>query len=348
MGPLVVCHRCLGYESRMRTGPNPSSKASPGSMHLFQFRGIDVYLHFSWAIVALIEIQSRRQDYSHIFYNILEYLSLFAIVLMHEFGHSLACRSVGGRADRILLWPFGGVAFVDPPNRPGAHLWSIVAGPLVNVVLLPITILAAASIGRIYPEATADLRHYFKSVAYINAGLLIFNILPVYPLDGGQILRSLLWYVVGPVRSLKAAASIGIVGAIGILGLAAYSGDAWLIMLAILGLSQCWQGLKAARNLGAMSRIPRHAGYACPTCREAPPVGPYWMCACGGRFDTFVTGFACPQCGQRYLETACPFCRSKSLGPEWLPPGSAPMAVVVQPDGGGSRPGGWSNPPGSG
>ena len=47
-------------------------------------------------------------------------LALFLIVLMHEFGHSLACRSVGGRADRILLWPLGGAAFVKPPHRPGA------------------------------------------------------------------------------------------------------------------------------------------------------------------------------------------------------------------------------------
>ena len=65
-------------------------------------------------------------------------LALFLIVLIHEFGHQLACRSVGGQTHDIVLWPLGGVAYVSPPQRPGAQLWSIAAGPLVNVVLIPV------------------------------------------------------------------------------------------------------------------------------------------------------------------------------------------------------------------
>ena len=109
-----------------------------GSIRLFRFSGIDVFLHWSWFLIALYEIQGGRRTYSSIGWNIAEYLSLFVIVTIHEFGHALACRQVGGRANRIVLWPMGGVAFVDPPPRPGANLWSIAAGPLVNVVLLPI------------------------------------------------------------------------------------------------------------------------------------------------------------------------------------------------------------------
>ena len=59
-------------------------------------------------------------------------------MLTHEFGHQLACRSVGGQTHDIVLWPLGGVAYVTPPQRPGAQLWSIAAGPLVNVVLVPV------------------------------------------------------------------------------------------------------------------------------------------------------------------------------------------------------------------
>src|ERR1700729_539950 len=109
-----------------------------GSIRLFRFAKIDLYLHFSWFLVAVYEIQSRKGNYSSVTWNVLEYLALFLIVLLHEFGHSLACRSVGGRADQIVLWPLGGVAYVDPPPRPGATLWSIAAGPLVNVVLFPV------------------------------------------------------------------------------------------------------------------------------------------------------------------------------------------------------------------
>jgi hypothetical protein len=147
---------------------------------LFQVFGITVYLHWSWLLVAAYEIQSRQGKYQSFGWNIAEYVSLFAIVLMHEFGHALACRSVGGKADRIVLWPLGGVAYVSPPMRPGAMLWSIVAGPLVNVALLPVTLPF------LWLPANSDLNVFLQSVAGINLILLIFNILPIYPLDGGQ------------------------------------------------------------------------------------------------------------------------------------------------------------------
>src|SRR3954469_19253408 len=109
-----------------------------GSLKLFRLAGIQVYLHWSWFLVAWYGIQTRRGAYTSLRWNALEYVCLFLIVLMHEFGHSLACRSVGGKADQIVLWPLGGVAYVNPPQRPGAMLWSIAAGPLVNVVLAPV------------------------------------------------------------------------------------------------------------------------------------------------------------------------------------------------------------------
>jgi Zn-dependent protease len=113
--------------------PNPQ-----GSIRLFRFSGIDVFLHWSWFLVAVYEINGRSRDYSSITWNVAEYLALFLIVMLHEFGHSLACRQVGGIANRIVLWPLGGVAYVNPPQRPGATLWSIAAGPLVNVGFLAI------------------------------------------------------------------------------------------------------------------------------------------------------------------------------------------------------------------
>src|ERR1700757_1678717 len=110
------------------------------SIRLFKIKGIDVYLNWTWFLVALFEIQARNGRYSSVLWNIIEYLALFGIVLMHEFGHALACRSVGGTADTIMLWPLGGVAHVNPPQRPGATLWSIAAAPLVTVALAPFPI----------------------------------------------------------------------------------------------------------------------------------------------------------------------------------------------------------------
>src|SRR6266496_5252369 len=112
-----------------------------GSIRLFRFAGIDLFLHWSWFVVAAYEINGRGRSYSSITWNVVEYLGLFLIVMVHEFGHALACRQVGGNANRIVLWPLGGVAYVDPPSRPGATLWSIAAGPLVNVVLFPVLLV---------------------------------------------------------------------------------------------------------------------------------------------------------------------------------------------------------------
>ena len=82
-----------------------------------------------------ISFQSRTHAYSSLIWNALEYLSLFLIVLTHEFGHQLACRSVGGQTHDIVLWFLRrrGVCFATA--TAGAQLWSIAAGPLVNVAL---------------------------------------------------------------------------------------------------------------------------------------------------------------------------------------------------------------------
>src|SRR5207248_7618774 len=135
-------------------------------------------LHWSWFLVAVYEINNRRTNYSSLAWNVLEYLALFCIILLHEFGHALACRQVGGRANQIVLWPLGGVAYVAPPPRPGATLWSIAAGPLVNVVLAPILtalVFAGASSG----WADSDPYKLLRAIWIINFVLLCFNLLPI-------------------------------------------------------------------------------------------------------------------------------------------------------------------------
>src|SRR5947199_8081053 len=189
-----------------------------GVIRLFRFAGIEVFLHFSWFLVAAIYISGYIRRYESPVWGVLEYISVFAIVLIHEFGHALACRQVGGIADRIVLWPLGGIAFVNPPRRPGAMLWSIAAGPLVNLILLPILSILL-TLSRISADEPNDFGLFLYHVWWINLGLFIFNILPVYPLDGGQILRALLWFPLGEIRSLQIASVIGLVGSIGLDGL---------------------------------------------------------------------------------------------------------------------------------
>lgn len=294
--------------------------AHQGSIRLFRFSGIDVFLHWSWFLVAAYEIQSRKGSYSSVTWNVLEYLALFLIVTIHEFGHALACRQVGGVANQIVLWPLGGVAYVDPPQRPGATLWSIAAGPLVNVVLLPVLYVAVTLSRSAGMAATApDVYKLLGTIQVINKWLLIFNILPIYPLDGGQILRSLLWFVMGRARSLMVATILGLVGVVAFIGLALWEQDVWLGAIALFMLMNCWGGLQHARALLQFSKVPRRDGFACPTCQTAPPVGEYWKCGkCGQAFDTFATGGVCPRCGAQYPATKCLDCGRAHPMSEWM------------------------------
>ena len=287
-----------------------------GSIHLFRIAGIDVYLHWWWFLAAVYEIQSRSGRYSSITWNILEYLALFLIVLLHEFGHALACRQVGGIANRIVLWPLGGVAYVDPPPRPGATLWSIAAGPLVNVALAPL--LAALYFATRTANVSSDVHSLIYTVLWIDVGLLVFNILPVYPLDGGQILRSLLWFVLGRARSLMAATILGMLGVVAFVARALYERDIWLGLIAFYMGMNCWSGFKYAQALSRIDKLPRRAGFSCPTCNSAPPAGEYWKCSqCGQAFDTFQTGAVCPSCRTQFPTTRCLDCGRQHALHEW-------------------------------
>lgn len=226
--------------------------STQGSFRLFSAFGISVFLHWSWFVIIFIMFNMARgggQFQNDIWYAVM-YVGLFAIVLLHEFGHSLACKSVGGRAERIVLWPLGGVAYVQPPQRPGAVLWSIVAGPLVNVVLTPILLGAAFLLEQqLGPDRQVDLQECVRMLAYINIALLIFNMLPIYPLDGGQTLQALLWFIIGRVKSLRITAIIGIITAAAAGGLAAYAGDVWFVVMAVFIGFRAIAGLKYARHL---------------------------------------------------------------------------------------------------
>jgi Zn-dependent protease len=293
---------------------------SQGSIRLFRVSGIDLFLHWSWFLVAAIEINNRAGSYSSITWNILEYLALFLIVMLHEFGHALACRQVGGTANRIVLWPLGGVAYVNPPPRPGPTLWSIAAGPLVNLALVPLlSLLGVANRSLGWAASMPNAHALLRTVWYINLGLLIFNLLPIYPLDGGQILRSLLWFPLGRARSLMAVTILGFLGVAGMIALAVWLQSLWVGILSVFILMNCWGGLRQAQALSRFAKLPRREGFACPSCKAPPLVGTLWKCShCQKPFDTFQTRAVCPYCSAQFTVTKCVDCGAMHPMSEWM------------------------------
>jgi Zn-dependent protease len=282
-------------------------------------------------MIAVYDFQSNYSSYSAPAWTIAEILALFGMVLMHEFGHALACRSVGGKSDTIVLWPLGGVAYVDPPQRAGATLWSIVAGPLVNVVLVPITSIVyfiARKNG--LADSVPDAFRFIHAIWRINIGLLIFNMLPIYPLDGGQILRSLLWFVLGKARSLFVATIIGFVGVAVLVAFAVWAQSVWIGIMAAFILMNCWTSLRYAQALSKFAKLPKHTQFTCPSCKTSPPMAPLWMCnKCGARLDVFASNAMCPGCGQGFATTRCFECHESAPIAQWSAEPASPPIINV-------------------
>jgi len=312
-------------------------RSTAGSIHLMRLWGIDVFLHWSWFLIAFVLISTRRPTapegadsgdavtYLFYFWRAVEYVALFGIVLMHEFGHALACRSVGGKADTIVLWPLGGIAFVSPPARPAALLWTIVAGPLVNLVLLVPCGLCWYLLG---PDAWPALREVLLALTIINLVLFVFNMMPVYPLDGGQIVHALLWFFLGRWRSLQIASAVGsFVGvslfafltALVLLNQVEVGAVLMLGLILLFILMQSLNAFRVASHYLAVELLPPRQDCACPHCLRAPPRGRHWLChECQTRFDTFETRGQCPGCGAWYLDTACPHCQHSNHIDRWF------------------------------
>jgi Zn-dependent protease len=184
---------------------------------------------------------------------------LFAIVLLHEFGHCIACRRFGGIADEILLWPLGGLAACQPPDEARAHLATAVGGPLVHVAILAVTvpwlgfatgewfgvaIPSPFSLAGIWPFLDRWDLIVLYLANWLSLVLLLFNLLPLFPLDGGRILHAILWPRLGYAPAMRVACRAGFVGAIllGVVGF--WQANFLLVMIAIFGALTCVQTLR--------------------------------------------------------------------------------------------------------
>ena len=199
----------------------------------------------------------------------------------------------------------------------------------MNVVLAPVLfviVILGRSLG--WAQAMPDLYKLVRALLYIDVGLLVFNILPIYPLDGGQILRSLLWFVFGRARSLMVATILGFLGVAGFIILALWIHSVWFGVLAVFMLMNCWGGLQHARALLRFAKLPRREGFACPSCKTAPPLGDFWKCGgCGQAFDTFQTRAVCPRCGAQFAVTKCLDCGGVNPISEWMIAGLVPAQM---------------------
>jgi Zn-dependent protease/CBS domain-containing protein len=190
-----------------------------GSFKIGRAFGIDVKVHWSFfLLLAFFGYLAFRDSGSLIsaLVTIGIVVALFFCVLLHEFGHSLVAIRLGSEVQDITLLPIGGLARMKSlPERPIDEVKVAVAGPLVNVVLAPIFFGLALLFGGSLSVPT-DIISGVDSVGQIsvalgtiNVALVIFNMIPAFPMDGGRVLRGLLATRLGPVRATDISSTVG-------------------------------------------------------------------------------------------------------------------------------------------
>lgn len=214
-------------------------------MRLGRIRGIPIGAHYTWFIALWVMAWSLARNYyprsfpgfptsTYWSMGITSALLLFASVVIHELGHAVTARRYGIRTRSIILFLFGGVAQIakEPPT-PLAELAIAAAGPVTSLLLSGILWV----VQRLMPESALHATIAYLSLA--NAALAVFNLVPGFPLDGGRMLRALLWRLSGSLeRATRMASRGGQAVALGFIALGvllAFSGSVtsglWLVLI---------------------------------------------------------------------------------------------------------------------
>src|SRR5215207_3478177 len=210
------------------------------------FAGIDVFVHATFLLLI------GWVGYSHwtmhgslikVAEGILFILALFLCVVLHEYGHALTARRYGIKTRDITLYPIGGVARLERmPDKPIEELWVALMGPAVNVVIAALIFVYLFVTNNLDPmdQLTVASGSFLARLMAVNIILVLFNLLPAFPMDGGRVLRAILAMRMDYVRATQIAANIG-QGMAFLFGLAGLFGNPFLLFIAFfvwIGASQ--------------------------------------------------------------------------------------------------------------
>lgn len=170
------------------------------SFPIGRYFGIPVRIHILFILFAYRELAASADVLGAFVYLLILWLS----ILVHEFGHALVARWCDGHADEIILWPLGGLAFCRSIFNPTAHFLTAIGGPMVSLALYSTSYILM----HFFPFLLAQIPYAFSIcvlVNEVNGMLFFFNMIPAFPMDGGRILRDLLWYMVGVEKATSIA-----------------------------------------------------------------------------------------------------------------------------------------------
>jgi Zn-dependent protease/predicted transcriptional regulator len=241
---------------------------------LFRVAGVQIAIDYSWLVIFLLVIWSLSAGYFPRIYpgygwgaywgiGLVATLLFFASVVIHELAHATVANRTGQPVRRITLFIFGGMAHLSREPRDAPTELKIAAvGPLTSLVLGGV--FWGAQLGAVRLAADELVVAMFRYLAFINVALAVFNLLPGFPLDGGRILRGILWWRSGDLRRATARATDWGVGigfglmALGVLQIfaGALVGGLWLIFIGMFlrgAARSSYHGVVVEQALGSAS-----------------------------------------------------------------------------------------------
>lgn len=230
--------------------------------------GVAIGLHYSWIVIALLVILSLRSQFAiaHASWNaattwsvaIITGLLFFVSIVLHELSHAAVAKLRGIPVRSITLFALGGVAQIEKDAAdPKSEFWMGIVGPITSVVIGIVCLALAWLLGwNVLVESNSPAAAMFMWLGYINITLGVFNMVPGFPLDGGRVLRAVIWWVTGDAhRSTRIASRVGRLVGVGFifLGIFRFFGGAGFggLWIAFIG----WFLLDAARASGLQVEI---------------------------------------------------------------------------------------------
>ncbi len=231
------------------------------SWKIGQFAGIGVYVHATFLlIIGWVVLMHWKQGHSveTTISGVIFVLAIFFCIVLHEFGHALTAKRYGIKTRDITLLPIGGVARLERmPDDPRQELWVAVAGPAVNIAIAILLYLLLIFTNGLHPMDTLSVTSgsFLERLMVVNVFLVIFNMIPAFPMDGGRVLRSFLAMRMDYIKATQTAATVG-QGIALIFGFIGLFSNPFLIFIALFVWIGAAQESSMAKMRSALGGIP--------------------------------------------------------------------------------------------
>jgi Zn-dependent protease len=258
------------------------------SFRIGKLFGVPLYLHVTFFLLpAWMLLANRGTGLVNALFLLLSLVAVFSCVVLHELGHALMARVFGIGTERITLLPIGGIAQLRRMSEvPFEEICIALAGPAVNLLLA--ALLAPLALGGLLLGVRMGVTMYspdsglgmavgrlFVLLWSWNLVMMLFNLLPCFPMDGGRVLRALLALWKGQVRATEIAARVGLIMACPIAALSILSHSPWPIVLAVFVLFAGQMELMALRQHEAQRRAAQLAPAPEVVAAAPPPEAPF-------------------------------------------------------------------------